>query len=641
MIHCASLDSEEIDPMTQKTSRLSSFWLVLALLLLFAASLRIAAVDYALPYIVNPDEPNVYRLVQGYRGVLDAGWRAEWLAGYPPGYMVFYQVVVEVMDRLHTFDVHQDMGTVIGMMRIFNSLIDLITMALVIYLARQLAGWKAALLAGAVFAVSTPFVQNASIALRDPLFAMTTLACVVTGLRAWRRHSVGWALLSTFIGLIAVAVKYPAAPVLILPALFFLRYLYQKRAAALPLSALALLMVLVAAYYLWFVYGGGNLSNFEGNQARNFFVQNSLNATRWFNVIKAALGTLGIGLAVGALVALIRRRVTPDILLIGITGLAVLAITPGYLAELSSTNYPVRYILPATAIFIPVAASLVTQLTRRWPNAVQVAIGLLCVAALVPDLVSYALPLRLTNPYTEGQKWFEANISNDSVVWMESLDPFKSLSRYDKGYRGYKSFVGFHGPDYQTLDAEIHNQVQYLYLTEDDEKRWPLLQGWEGLEQFTKIKTIGGPSYNPPALSIYLTHPLPNPQHTAFTLGDVRLTLRSTSIEMGDAIVMETFWQADAVKPPRDYSYSLYITPADEPGNVLAQQDGALGQRPTSTWDDPTELLPATIGPVDISSLSDEMKSLWLVIYDSQTGQRFALDDGSTARLLQTWPVER
>src|SRR5690606_8091426 len=139
--------------------------------------------------------------------------------------------------------------------------------------------------------VSTPFAQNASIALHDPLMAMTVMGCVVCGLHAWRRDSVWWALLSTFIGLISVAVKYPAAPALILPALFFLRYLYRKRAAALPGSALALIMVLGAAYYLWFAYGGGNLQNFEGNQARNFFVQNSLSPERWFNVIKALIGT--------------------------------------------------------------------------------------------------------------------------------------------------------------------------------------------------------------------------------------------------------------------------------------------------------------------------------------------------------------
>lgn len=73
--------------------------------------------------------------------------------------------------------------------------------------------------------VATPFVRNASIALRDPLFALTAMFCVVFRLWAWRRDSVRWGLLSTALGLVAVAVKYPAAPVLILPALFFLRYL--------------------------------------------------------------------------------------------------------------------------------------------------------------------------------------------------------------------------------------------------------------------------------------------------------------------------------------------------------------------------------------------------------------------------------
>lgn len=537
----------------------SSFWIVLTLILLFAAFVRFSAVDYALPYIVNPDEPNVYRLVQGQRGVLEAGWRAEWLAGYPPGYMAFYQVVVEGMNGLHLFDIHQDMGKVIGMMRIVNALVDMLKMALVIHLARQLVDWRAALLAAGVFAVSTPFAQNASIALHDPLMAMTVMGCVVCGLHAWRRDSVWWALLSTAIGLIAVAVKYPAAPALILPALFFLRYLYRKRVAALPGSALALMMVLGAAYYLWFAYGGGNLQNFESNQARNFFVQNSLSPGRWFNVIKALIGTLGVGLCIGAVIALVRRRVTQDILLISLTRLAVLALVPGYLAEVPSAVYPVRYTLPATSILMAVAAAMVARLMRSWSKTIQLVVGVVCVAVLVPDLVSYALPLRLTNPYTAGQKWFEVNVPDDSVIWMDTIDPFTSLSRYDKGYQGVKNFVGLYGQDNTTTTPEVRARVEYLFLREQDERLWPQSQGWQSLDQFTKLKTFGGPGYLSPSLSVYVPYTLPNPQETVFTLGDVQLVLRSVAIKAETQILVESYWQATAAQPyTRLLLFALY-----------------------------------------------------------------------------------
>ena len=141
-------------PLKRSVPSLPLFLGVLVPILLFAAFLRFSAVDYALPYILNLDEPNVYRLTQDMRGVLEAGWRAEWLAGYPPGYMAFYQVVVEGMNGLHLFDIHQDMGKVIGMMRIVNALVDMLTMALVIHLARQLVDWRAALLAVAAALVA-------------------------------------------------------------------------------------------------------------------------------------------------------------------------------------------------------------------------------------------------------------------------------------------------------------------------------------------------------------------------------------------------------------------------------------------------------------------------------------------------------
>jgi hypothetical protein len=117
----------------------------------------------------------------------------------------------------------------------------------------------------------------------------------------------------------------------------------------------------------------------------------------------------------------------------------------------------------------------------------------------------------------------------------------------------------------------------------------------------------------------------------------VQLTLRGIQADpTGSEIDVMSFWQANAVQPQHDYSYSLYLTPSGEPTNVVAQRDGGLGQRPTSTWSDPEEILRGEMQPLTYENLPTGDYDLWLVIYDSGTGQRFALENGETALKLQT-----
>lgn len=622
------------------------FQCLLVIFFLLAAWLRFAPAPYALPYVVNPDEPNFYRLAQDQRGVLDGGWRKEWLAGYPPGYITFYAAVVEGMNRLHTFDIHQDMGKVVGLMRLVNALIDLVTMACVVRLACLLGGRWAGVIAAGIYSVSTPFVQNAALSLPDPLLTLFVVITVLCGLKAWQRHSVRWALWSTVFGLIAVIIKYPAAPVLLLPGLFFLRELITKRVRAIPTAALALVLVAATAYGLLAVYGGANLNNMESNQVRSHFVENTLSLTRWFNVLKAIGGTLGIGLSLGLVVIGLRlvlahkrkRRefyepiVTVEALLILVTGLAVLALVPAYLANIPAALYPVRYTLPAAAIFVAAVAALVARLLVRWPGRMQLLIGLVCMGVLLPDLINYALVMRLPNPFTLAQKWFEENVPDNSVLWMESGDPYISLSHYDRGYRGFKTYSALFAQDVPKPTVEQRQSVDYLYLTSDDEARWPLTPGWENLNRYTRIKTFHGVADVIPSVAVYLPYALPHPQKTQWTLANTRLQLRGFDIRTQAGVVsVMSYWQASPTAPTQDYSYSLYATPIDQPTQVLAQHDSGLGYRPTSTWTDPNEILQAEMAPLDTTGLTAGDYDLWVVVYNSQTGERFALNSGATA----------
>jgi hypothetical protein len=180
------------------------------------------------------------------------------------------------------------------------------------------------------------------------------------------------------------------------------------------------------------------------------------------------------------------------------------------------------------------------------------------------------------------------------------------------------------------VTPEVRDSIQYLYLSESDLSHWPLSDGWESLDHYTRIKTIGGSGFNPPELSIYLPYLLPNAQETAFTLGDVRLVLCGLDVQTDNSVQVTSYWQADSGRPPRDYSYVIYVTPEDEPSNLQGQIDGGLGQRPTSTWDDPTEILRGEMQPLALDSLPTGEYVVWLALYDSQTGERFSLADGST-----------
>jgi 4-amino-4-deoxy-L-arabinose transferase-like glycosyltransferase len=255
-----------------------------------------ADMPHGLPYIDHPDEPNFYALANDVRGVRDAYWRNDWLHGYPPGYIWLYGVILNGVDALAENNIHTDMGMYVGTLRIVSILFDMLTLALIIVATRWLAGSFASVLAGGVWAVSAAVVQNAILALPDPPTVFACVLCVVWVLKAFRHESFLWAILATLAGLLATVFKYPVAPILLLPAAFCVWQLQHNfRRAFLP-SVLALALVLLTAYELFFVYGANTLSNVEANTVRSSFLSNLLDPLRWYKVFNGLFGTFGIGL---------------------------------------------------------------------------------------------------------------------------------------------------------------------------------------------------------------------------------------------------------------------------------------------------------------------------------------------------------
>ncbi len=615
--------------------RTESRWLwVYVGLLLLAAALRIASFTYGLPYVDHVDEPNFYLLANDQRGVLDAAWRENWLEGYPPGYIWMAAALMQGVDAIADLNIHTDMGNYIAILRLVSLLGDLLTLAALMTLARWLGGAAAGAIAGSGYVIAAEVLENAITALPDPLTVTFVVLCALLTVRALRRDQAAMALLATIFGLLAVVFKYPVFPVLLLPAAFFLRDLWQRRVCALPMATLALLLVGGTALYLLFAYGALNISNSEGLRARTSFFSSVLTPRQWAITLNATIGTLGIpvlALGVFGLVGLVirrkpRKRLFPLLLVLGV-GFLLLAVVPGYV---SRQLYPVRYIWPAAALFFVAFAALIAPLLRGRRLLLVGAIALpLFIGA--PELLSYLSSLQRPYTYALAQEWFEENVPDGSVLWIEGFLNYRSLSRYEAGYTGYKDFGLIYGRERGEWDGSF--EVDYLYLTESQREQWPMTPGWPALEQYTLVKRIGDEAMNREVLYIYSTDPLASQQETPF-LGE-QTTLRLRGIELvqeGRTLLVPSYWQAPDAPPAVDYSYTLYLTPPDDPADVVLQQDAGLGQRPTSTWVDPEEVLRGGIAPI---TLPDDLPAgeyaVWLGIYYWETGERLTLDDGRAA----------
>jgi hypothetical protein len=617
-------------------------WIAISIVLV-GFWLRLPGVARGLPYIHNVDESNFYMRANDERGLLDAGWRNDWLRGYPPGYIWFYAGALTGLDWISDNNIHTDMSKFVGIMRLVNVLGDIITLVLMMRVVTWLAGQRAGLLVGLVYALSAAVLDTVNLGLSDPLMVLWCALCMTLTIHAFRRDRWQSALLATAAGLLAVTFKYSVFAVLLMPAAYFLLFLWRRRARGLLPAALALGMVLMVVYGLLFIYGGTNL---EINEAKNFrasFIDNTLTPIRWQYTLNGLLGTIGLGMLLVSVVGiarLLRRKMTPAIwlgLLILGTGLAILSIIPGYLAYLESRAYPVRYTLPAAMLVLTGLAALAGQTLLRQPRPrwQMIVIFALPVLTLLPDIASYWTISHTPYSFAIAQTWFEENIPEGSLIWMESAEAYTSLSRYDKGYSGFKSFPAYFAQDYINRASEVDfDEVAYFFLTEDDIGRWSAVSGWQPLNVYPLIKHIGGAEMLKPDLYIYSAKPMPNPQQTAFVNpSGTRIVLRGMNITPAETQVsVESYWQADETQPSVDYSYTIYLTPADDPANVLAQRDGQLGHRATSSWYDPEEILRGEIAPLDLpADLAAGDYTVWLAIYYWETGERLLLDDGTNA----------
>lgn len=136
-------------------------------------------------------------------------------------------------------------------------------------------------------------------------------------------------------------------------------------------------------------------------------------------------------------------------------------------------------------------------------------------------------------------------------------------------------------------------------------------------------------TYSFDAYTVSLYEAPPQQAPTIFSSGEVSLSMvaarPNTAHRRGEVLRLKTWWQAETPLP-LDYSYSLFLRPADET-TVVAQSDESLtaNELPTSGWQ---ETAADYFVPLELT-LPDDLPSgaydLWLGIYYWENPERFAV----------------
>lgn len=532
---------------------------------------------------------------------------------------------MNVLDLTADYNVHTDQQYIIANMRLMSAFACLITLATLIAISQYLGGRSAGLIAGLVFAVSSEVIILSTFALPDAPTTMFMSLTAFISVVSIRKHKAWLALLATVLALISIAFKYPVAPILLLPAFFFLIDLWQRRLKALPTATFALVMVLAAAYYLLYINGGASFDIAETRNFRGGLDSNLFSRTQWQATLNLFFDSLGIGILVLTVISfaypsIIKsyRKLPKEYWLLVLTAILMLALVPLYLVRFES----VRYVYPAMALFTVILAvqQCALQGLFKW-----MAVALILMFGLV-ETGQIIHERNLPYTYSTLQFWVEDNFANESVVWVESHFMFRSIARYEAGYSGYNDYGMMYASDHKWLDVEQH--LDYVLLADYDIEAWNNDSTRQPIESMLLLKTIDNAGSNGPAISVYDPHPPENLPQAEFRDNVNTLVLSAYEVQQENRIVrLITYWQAPSNAPTRNYSYVLYLTPLDEPSTIIYQQDAALGLHPTSTWVDSTEMFQGDISSLQIpDDVATGIYRLRLGVYYWETGERMMVD---------------
>lgn len=640
--------------------------LAFIVLVLAAATARLLTFERYLPYFDYSDETPPYLVARNMRGLFDDAF-VEWrYAGYPPAYPVVsigVQMVVEAF-AVHPWTVPPDYFYAL---RLVAAWVGVITVLVIASIAWQLAGPIAAWFAGFIWALAPIIVEHNSLATPDPFVYLTCGLAITTALRAWRTESPIWLGCSLIVSILAIYFKLWPIHALIPWGLVTLLLLKRNPRRWVPWIVAWGALGLAAAGYLFLRIRPLDIPAREIDTFNSEGLTMMLTPSR--NVINWQIAIYPIGLPLffaviilAAVAYLYSRRRGWRILNWRQIGLLLLYSAAGVLMASSFTQArleagKIRHVLPVSVALLALWGAGLAQISwtlKSWAQNQKLAsrqqmlapvvviglVGLWTLPGFVSGNVELGRRFSLTDIRTILWHWADVNVPMDGriLIHPSSVLAF-TWNREWSGYDGSKPFEYWLEVSDEiaasTPERYVERGITFYVTSEADWGKFfntPELQTF--VERLTLVKMLPAA---PDILgeTVYFYRMLP-PQVSTTIVFDEQIMLagydlNATEFAPGETIQFRPYWHAER-RPDSNYSMFVHLYPGDEE-QLVTQYDGspASVQRPTLTWDDTEELYIGTdatlLPPPDIEP-GDYRLAVGL--YDFNTGQRLATDDGQT-----------
>ena len=622
-----------------------SFWLALILLVGVALAVRLSLVNFSLPYVDHPDEPNFYLAGLEWRGLWDND-------GYYEGYPPYYLVLQTALQPLLEWAGQNGLANNVRVFRVISAVMNSATLAFILLTLRAMGShWVGWVSAGLIFALAPIIVEHGIFAIPDPAvygFSAATVWVSVEALRDPRRAH--WAIWGMALAFTAVMFKYPALPIMGVPALVTLVYLVREPRKGLTLLGWQVAILLINGAWFGYYMATSQPKDFDeyavvkdGGYLNTLFNLDWIGNNLYHLLNTPNLQLVSVTLGVGALawgIARWRKVQQVDLGMVALMLFVVISIpwiVAGFIRIDAGQIRHVMAATPALVILLGLAVGQVAHLLPRRGQWIGLAVSVSAIVWLngLPTL-QFIQTKRLPDMRVELRQWFDANLEAGTVL--VTVENHKTFNPIWGGIPHLQWVDWVETSDFTQQTAQAWREQGITYATIPSYHHDALQQTESGrafLEASLPLRTFVDAN-DVPQLGFYRVWRAE--VETDVRFGDaIRLigydAIPSTAAS-GEAIPLRFYWRADT-PPVANYSLFVHWVASGETA-PLAQLDGnpSAPNRLTQTWTDPTETLmsPRWMLPVATDTPSGRYDIL-IGLYDFATGQRLSVNGQDHHRL--------
>lgn len=629
----------------------SWFWVGLLLIVALAGMLRLPYTNWGLPYVEYPDETHLYYHGQARRGLYDATYTGI----YPPAFIWLNIAVQQTLESQG----QPGVTPTVQVLRVLAAIANTASTALIGLVAYRLGGTFAGWLAAAGWAVAPVAVEHSLYAIPEPFLYPLVVLCLLLAAEAlvkpegWR-----WSLASLLVAAVTLLLEYRMFVLFIPGGLTLLRYVMKGRpipprrwlllvtlAITVGMLVVTALFYALPAYQNWLVQilmiDLWNLPSLGGH------IVESLRgiSTPWLTLAVLAFGFLAWLLS--------RRRGLPHppiVVLLMYVGMFLLINWMMNAIRWQGDLIRSKNVLIASQIGFILLGGAVGQIIRLAQGRfTRLALALPVTAILlIPQAQTTAAMLDGSftgvSWHVVIRQWADVNVPPGTVIVYKVHD--KTFNPLWGGIPHRNWFDWWPTTDIMERSLEAWRDQGMAYALIPVPQQRLLEQSEAGrayLDGMLRLRDFVHPPTRREAEAIFYRLWRMDVE-TDFRFGDaIRLTgydRSAEAVQPGDSLTLRFYWNAPQT-PADNYSLFIHLIPADE-YTVLAQADGApaVPERPTLTWNEPSETL---ISPAFTVTIPPDLPAgeyrVMVGLYNYQTGQRLPVSDGNNAPLGDALPL--